>query len=197
MSIRYLIDELQRKRDAAGLGVLSLGICDLSGELVSSTPIPGSRCGHAGQNTADYGGYLLGEGMTREAAMYLGSLHNHFPALAEAASGTMADEYEQRISDLIGEKWGLEDKVMNLTADLDRLKARETLPWDYDQVVTEERERIIALLLTPIAEEIFHNWGSYSSPEPEGLLRGFLAPPLPVVLIPPAPAMEVDDEMPF
>jgi len=84
MSLRFTIDELQKKREAAGLGMLSLGLYG-TGDLVSSTPIPGSRQ-MGGVADPSYGGYLLGEGMTREAAMYLGSLHNHFPALAEAAS---------------------------------------------------------------------------------------------------------------
>ena len=55
MSIRYTIDNLKKMREAAGLGVLSMGVCAISGELVSSTPIPGSRCGHAGQEP--FGGF--------------------------------------------------------------------------------------------------------------------------------------------
>ena len=94
MSIRYTIDNLKKMREAAGLGVLSMGVCAISGELVSSTPIPGSRCGHAGQNPAEYGGYLLGEGMTPVAALYLANLHNHFPALVEAAE-KVVDEWDQ------------------------------------------------------------------------------------------------------
>ena len=83
MSLRFTIGELQQKREAAGLGMLSLGLYG-TGDLVSSTPIPGTRMG--GMPDPSYGGHLLGEGMTREAAMYLGALHNHFPALAEAAA---------------------------------------------------------------------------------------------------------------
>jgi hypothetical protein len=88
MSIRYTIDKLREMRVAAGLGTLSMGVAAISGEIVSSTPIPGSRCGHEGQNTADYGGYLLGEGMTPAAAIYLANLHNWFPAMAEAIPET-------------------------------------------------------------------------------------------------------------
>ena len=84
MSARYLIFELTRLREAAGLGILALGLYG-SGDLVSSTPIPGSRMhSPAGGPDLDYGGYLLGEGMTREAATYLGRLHNQFPAIAAA-----------------------------------------------------------------------------------------------------------------
>ena len=93
-STRYTIENLKTMREAAGLGVLSMGVCAISGELVSSTPIPGSRCGHAGQDTAEYGGYLLGEGMTREAALYFANLHNHFPTLAEAVEKRV-DEWDQ------------------------------------------------------------------------------------------------------
>ena len=113
MSVRYTIEDLKAKREAAGLGVLSMGVCALSGELVSSTPIPGSRCGHAGQNTAEYGGYLLGEGMTPATALYLANLHNHFPELAEAVEKRV-DEWDQdavayleRISKIAREQgWG-------------------------------------------------------------------------------------------
>lgn len=100
MSVRYTIDNLKTMREAAGLGVLSMGVCAISGELVSSTPIPGSRCGHAGQDTADYGGYLLGEGMTPAAALYLANLHNHFPALAVAAE-KVVDEWDQDAVDYL------------------------------------------------------------------------------------------------
>jgi hypothetical protein len=86
MSVRYTIENLKKMRESAGLGVLSMGVCAISGELVGSTPIPGSRCGHVAQDPAEYGGYLLGEGMTREAALYLANLHNWFPALAEAVN---------------------------------------------------------------------------------------------------------------
>lgn len=88
MSLSYTIDKLREMRAAAGLGTLSMGVCAISGELVSSTPIPGSRCGHDGQNPADYGGYLLGEGMTPAAALYLANLHNWFPSMAEAIPET-------------------------------------------------------------------------------------------------------------
>jgi hypothetical protein len=90
MSLRYMIGNLQEMRDAAGLGTLSLGLYG-NGDLVSSTPIPGSRMG-GGQADPEYGGYLLGEGMTREAARYLGTLHNLFPDLAEALR-RQVDEY--------------------------------------------------------------------------------------------------------
>ena len=91
MSLRYTVDNLKKMREAAGLGTLSMGICALSGELVSSTPIPGSRHGEERHGTADYGGYLLGEGMTREVALYLGNLHNHFPELAKAVERQVFD----------------------------------------------------------------------------------------------------------
>jgi len=85
MSLRYTIEHINKMRESAGLGVLSMGVCALSGEIVSSTPIPGSRCGGEGQDTAEYGGYLVGEGMTPAVALYLANLHNHFPAMSKAA----------------------------------------------------------------------------------------------------------------
>lgn len=84
MSLHYTLGELQKMREAAGIGMLSLGLYG-TGDLVSSTPIPDSRM-MGGAADPGYGGYLLGEGMTPAAARYLGALHNHFPAIAEAAA---------------------------------------------------------------------------------------------------------------
>ena len=82
MNINYTIHDLQQKREAAGLGVLSLATYGQA--IVSSTPIPGNRFNDLDNVTA-YGGHLVGEGMTQAAAVYLATLHNHFPALADAA----------------------------------------------------------------------------------------------------------------
>lgn len=100
MSLRYTITNLKTKREAAGLGTLSLGLYG-SGDLVSDKPIPGSRCGS--KLDLDYGGHLLGEGMTREAAVYLGTLHNQFPEIAEAAESI---ENLQLSLDKIGDALG-------------------------------------------------------------------------------------------
>lgn len=85
MSLEYEIERLKTLRTEAGLGMLSQGLYS-PGDLVSSTPIPGTRMG--GMPDPCYGGHLLGEGMTPAAARYLGTLHNYFPIMAEAIPAT-------------------------------------------------------------------------------------------------------------
>ena len=116
MSLRYTIDNLKRMRETAGLGTLSMGVCAISGELVSSTPIPGTRFPG---NVADYGGYLLGEGMTREAALYIANLHNWFPKIASALEG--AED-----TDVVGLRNGIQvlrEQLDDARAEVEQLKA--------------------------------------------------------------------------
>lgn len=147
MNIRYTIEQLEAKRADAGLGVLSLGLYG-NGDLVSSTPIPGSHIGGPDPDP-EYGGYLLGEGMTREAALYLGTLHNLFPALAEAARTNEAAENDDLLARAeaaeaelarVREAYGLGPDV-DLVAEFDRrgeeAEARE-------KELEAERKRLVA-----------------------------------------------------
>lgn len=107
MSLGYEVNRLRELRKEAGLGMLSLGLYG-AGDLVSSTPIPGSRQ-MGGVADPGYGGHLLGEGMTPAAARYLGTLHNMFPLIAEAIPATADPQgdtaYLRRIQE-IAEKHG-------------------------------------------------------------------------------------------
>ena len=123
----HSINEIDGKREKAGLGTLSIGTYGVSGEIVSSTPIPGSRCGHEKTETADYGGYLLGEGMTHAAAVYLASLHNHYPRIAAALKKLPEMEGKIRAYELEREGWRREDernfeRMREAHAMCDRLK---------------------------------------------------------------------------
>ena len=179
MSTKYNIEDLQKKRESAGLGTLSIGTCGMSGEMVSSTPIPDSRCGGPGTSNVEYGGYLVGEGMTRAVALYLASLHNLFPGIAadfelldaeaSKAKPELEREYLDRIAELIKEKWILETRIEELDKNdpLSALKRNIRLLRHDDQHVKlegpieafnalkaegakEERERIIRLLEGPV-----------------------------------------------
>lgn len=123
----HSIHEITKKREAAGLGTLSVGTYGFSGEIVSSTPIPGSRCGGEKSSTEDYGGYLLGEGMTHAAAVYLATLHNHFPRIAEAFKKFQEMERELGAYKLEREGWRQENersfhRMREAYAMCDRLK---------------------------------------------------------------------------
>ena len=224
MSLRYTVENIQKMREAAGLGVLSLGVCAISGELVSSTPIADSRCGHAGQNVADYGGYLLGEGMSQAAALYLANLHNWFPELAKAAVRTVFDledgDFLPRVQEIASKHgWNVLEGALDgwidehlvdipaqhamngiqvLREQLDETRAQRDQAREEGR--KEERERIIRVLLVTPAHRFAYIGSSH--PTDKGCAEEFYWFSESIVrgLLQPAlsQAVEVDDDsMPF